>query len=60
MSEPTQVPKAGENKGAARDRVDYQAGIKRLLTVCPRTSVCCVIAIYRNMLSGTLLKCVCI
>lgn len=38
----------------------YQANIKRLLTVCPWTSVCCVIAIYRNMLSGTLLKSVCI
>lgn len=53
-------PEAGGNKWAARDRVSYQADIKRLLTECPWTSVCCVIAIYRNMLSGTLLKCVCI
>lgn len=54
-----QRPEAGENKRAARDTVNYQAYIKRLLTVCPWTSVCCAIAIYRHVLSGTLLKCVC-
>lgn len=46
------LPQAGENKRAARDRVNYQANIKRLLTVCPWTSVCCAITVYRNMLSG--------
>lgn len=54
------LPGAGENKRAARHRVNYQANVKRLLTVCPWTSACCAIAIYRNVLSGTLLKCVCI
>lgn len=54
------LPETGKNKRAVRDRLNYEAGIKRLLIACPWTSVYCVIAIYRNMLSGTLLKCVCI
>lgn len=63
LSMGTQVPKAApiwdswEQTGSKR-WLNYPADRNRLLIACPWTSVYCVIVIYRNMLSSTLLKCV--